>query len=57
MRTSNALVMGIFSNWLQCGDGPVQEPQVSGVGPWWSDQHSALLAMLLLQHRRYHLRR
>ena len=50
-------VMCVCSNWFQCWNGPVQKPQVSGLGPRRSDQHPAVLALLLLQHRRHHLRR
>jgi len=45
------------SDWFQCGDRPVQKSQVPGLGSRWSDKHPALLAMLLFQHRRHHLRR
>ena len=42
---------------VQRGAGDVQEPQVPSVGPRRPDLDSALLALLLLQHRRRHLRR
>ena len=42
---------------VQRGAGDVQEPQVPSVGPRRPDLHPALLALLLLQHRRRHLRR
>jgi len=49
--------VAVCSNWFQRGDGTVQEPQVPGLGPRRSDEHQAVLALLLLQHRRHHLRR
>lgn len=41
---------------LQHGDAAVQEYQVPGVGLGRPDQHPALLAVLLPQYGRYHLR-
>ena len=41
---------------LQRGAGHVQEPQVPGVGPRRADLHPAVLAVLLLEHGRGHLR-
>ena len=42
---------------LQRGAGDLQEPQVSSVGPRRPNLHPTLLALLLLQHGRSHLRR
>ncbi|KAJ8526158.1 hypothetical protein ON010_g15021 [Phytophthora cinnamomi] len=42
---------------LQHGDAAVQEHQVPGLGPGRPDEHPALLAVLLPQHGRHHLRR
>ena len=45
------------SDRLQRGDGAVQEPAVSSLGSGRADEHSALLALLLPEHQRHHLRR
>ena len=58
-KLAHAIAPMIFfpcSDWLQRGDGSVQEHQVPGLGSWRADVDPSVLAVLLPEHAGDHLR-